>query len=36
MRSRPPAFKDAGNMISLESKYTKEELSLYLKDNVFT
>src|SRR5205085_2590183 len=36
VKAKPPAFKDAATMIPLESKWTQQELSLYLKDNVFT
>lgn len=36
LKSKPPVFADASNMIKLEEKWTAEELALYLKDNVTT
>jgi hypothetical protein len=36
LKSKPPVFMDASSMIRLEDKWTKEELDLYLKDNVST
>jgi GT2 family glycosyltransferase len=35
-KSKPPVFADKNNMISLEQKWGKEALSIYLKDNIET
>lgn len=35
-KSKPPVFVDAGNMKALDEKWTKKELTLYLKDNLHT
>ncbi len=36
LKSKPPIFADAANLIRLEDKWTEAELALYLKDNVST
>ena len=36
LKSKPPVFADASQMIKLEDKWTAEELALYMKDNVTT
>lgn len=36
MKSKPPVFTDAANILPLEAKWTPQELSLYLADNVET
>lgn len=36
LKSKPPVFEDAKNMIAFTDKWTKEELDVYLKDNVST
>lgn len=36
VKSKPPVFTDAGNMIRLEDKWTEKELAVYLKDNITT
>lgn len=35
-KAKPPVFADAASIIKLEEKWTKEELALYLKDNLST
>lgn len=36
VKSKPPVFADQNNMISLEQKWGKEALAVYLKDNIET
>ena len=35
-KAKPPVFADAASIIKLEEKWSKEELALYLKDNLST